>query len=271
MSLATATLLAQLRSPSASCSARSSSGRSAPAIRISPTSATASRLPSSAARCAASRRRRSRTSMQPSMPRRCGELPGPRTAARTLPSAPTSARSVFELPPSTARAIRGLIARSLPEPAMAQTMSRRRPGFPAAGRRSHIGRSAGERAALGGPGQGRGSPQPRPSAAHRQQRAGRAPEALAQAVVGEAVWARNDRCAPAARRRRRAPAQGRSTRCGYPPPGRHRCRRTASRSGRSPPRCSKPRRVATSTARTAASTRCCSTGCCAPSGASTAS
>ena len=53
----------------------------------------------------ASWKRRSSTSTLPSTPRWCGELSGPRTSERTRPSAATSARSVFELPPSTARTI----------------------------------------------------------------------------------------------------------------------------------------------------------------------
>ena len=42
-------------------------------------------------------------SRQASRPRWCGEDSGPRTCASSAPSARTSARSVFELPPSTAR------------------------------------------------------------------------------------------------------------------------------------------------------------------------
>ncbi len=54
----------------------------------------------------ASSKSRSSTSRQPSTPRWCGELSGPADEReQTRPSAATSARSVFELPPSTARTI----------------------------------------------------------------------------------------------------------------------------------------------------------------------
>ncbi len=85
-------------------------------------------------------RSRSRTSRKPSTPRRCGELPGPRTAARTVPSEPTSARSVFELPPSTASPTRGLIR--TPPPVSGPTTPRRPPGARAAHRPSRTRRSA---------------------------------------------------------------------------------------------------------------------------------
>ena len=119
VSLRTRTRLAQPRAAAASCASCSSTGKSTPARKSSPASATSCEAP------AASSRRSSITSSDRFRPRWCGELAGPRRSAITSPCTPTSARSVFELPPSTASASR--LTLMAPPPARPRTCARTTP------------------------------------------------------------------------------------------------------------------------------------------------
>ena len=108
--------------------------------------------PSSPACASASARSRSSSARLPSSPRWCGELSPPRTSASSAPSSRTSARSVLELPPSTASTTRPLIAPA-PRPAGARRSVARpsRPARSAGARAARCGRRAGCPTAPRGP------------------------------------------------------------------------------------------------------------------------
>ena len=127
-------------------------GRSAPASRISADLGDGAVVRRRARRRATASDEQVRRAPRPrpSSPIRCGELLGPRTTASTAPSARTSARSVFELPPSTAIAIGSLTGAPPPAPAAARARPRPRRADRAARPRAPTGRSAGGRAAPAG-------------------------------------------------------------------------------------------------------------------------
>ena len=185
--VATATRAVQFAPPIASERRRSSSGRSAPAIRISATSAIGRcvrRGPASARRERAGPRA---PRLQPSSPRRCGELPGPRTAARTLRRhGPARGRSSSCR--HRRRGVRGASQSARPsrDPGHGSTTSRAAPRVRGGRPAVPTGRSAGGRAAPTGGAEVAGCAPPPPSAAHRRPRAGPAPAAPAPAVAGEA-------------------------------------------------------------------------------------
>ena len=85
MSLPTETRLAQPRSLTIACSASSSAGKSTPAMRRTPTSATGPFATSRSASWTASSNSPCSTSRQPGRPRWCGELSGPRTSREHAP------------------------------------------------------------------------------------------------------------------------------------------------------------------------------------------
>ena len=157
------------------------------------------------------RRRRSLQHLDAAIDARAAaaSCPGPRTAARTLPSSPHERQVGLRVAAvdgeSHARAhrkVRSGTGNGSDDASAAARVSSSRPAvsyWPISGWASSARRARA----------GCASPQPRQSAAHRRRRAGRAPEARAPAAVGSGVGPEPTDARWAARRRRRGASPGR--------------------------------------------------------------